>query len=380
MRILYHHRTLADGAEGVHINAMVAAFRKLGHEVRVRGFGGPMAAPAERGTAARLRRVLPKPAFELAAFALNAPEYLRVRREIRAFGADLLYARHARFDSAALAAAHACGVPAILEVNALFSQGAYHACEPLAFRRCGRLVETKALSLATLVLAVSTPLAEQALALTKAATVIVMPNGADHEHFDIRLADGAAVRARHDLNDRVVVGWSGIVRAWHGLELLLQAIAPTPETHLLIVGDGPARQDVQARADSLGLHQRLTITGRVPHAAMRDYLAAMDVCVVAGEQTGVASPMKLLEYMAMSRPVVAPALPNIQDVVADGVNGLVFPPGDAAGLTSVLQRLVGEPALRQRLGAAARQTVEASRNWQAIASQALALMEARGTR
>ncbi len=157
------------------------------------------------------------------------------------------------------------------------------------------------------------------------------------------------------------------------MELLLEALALVPDACLLIVGDGPARAALEERASVLGLRDRLVITGRVPHEAMRDHVAAMDIAVVADERTGVASPMKLLEYMAMARPVVAPRLDNIADLVEDEADGLLFPPGDVTALGAVLRRLAEDASLRERLGGAARRKIETTRNWRENAKQVLHL-------
>jgi glycosyltransferase involved in cell wall biosynthesis len=100
----------------------------------------------------------------------------------------------------------------------------------------------------------------------------------------------------------------------------------------------------------------------------------MDVAVVAEDRTRVASPMKLLEYMAMGRPVVAPALDNIRDLITDGVNGLLFVPSDAQALAAVLRSLREDGGLRSRLGDSARRTVCQSRNWSAVAKSLIGLM------
>ena len=107
---------------------------------------------------------------------------------------------------------------------------------------------------------------------------------------------------------------------------------------------------------------------------MPAHVAAMDAAVVAHDRTGVASPMKLLEYMAMAKPVVAPRLDNIRDVIDDGRNGLLFTPGDAADLARVLSALQQDPALGSRLGRAARETITTARNWPAIAAQVVQLV------
>jgi glycosyltransferase involved in cell wall biosynthesis len=376
VRILYHHRTLADGAEGIHIAAMIDAFKQLGHDVR-------LMAPASNGPVkpsalAGIRRALPRWAFECASAAVNLPEYIEARRLIQSFDPDLIYARLARYDVATLAAARHAGVPSVVEANSLFTQGAYHGFEQLAWLRLARRFERRALELATVVVAVSTPLAEQ-IQRFAGRPAHVLPNGADPRLFDSARADGRAVRGRFRIGRSLVVGWSGIVREWHGVERLLDAVIETNGAHLLIVGDGPARPALEARAARLGAADRMTITGRVPHQDMPQYLAAMDIAVVADERTGVASPMKLLEYMSMSRAVVAPRLPNIIDIIEHGVDGLLFTPDNGRELVDAIQRLASDDELRRTVGSSARDKIERERNWLAIAAHVLSLVHPRNS-
>ena len=372
MRIIYHHRTLADGAEGIHITSMVEAFRSLGHEVLVRGLAGSDGSLGRPGLVDKVRNTLPAWAAEVSAACLNVPELIDARRSIRQWRADVVYKRHARYDIATLAAARWDGVPTILEVNSLFSQGAYHEFEPLALRSLAARFERYALSLASVVIAVSTPLADQIRTLAR-RPVHVLPNGADPNYFDIGQAGVETVRRRHRLAGKTTIGWVGILRQWHGLELLLEAVSTIPEAQLLLVGDGPARHAIEERADALGLAGRMIITGRVEHREVRDHVAAFDVAVVPDERTGVASPMKLVEYMSMARAVVAPRLDNIRDLIDDGADGLLFEQGNAGALAAVLRAAIDDPGLRLRLGGAARRKVELERNWRAIAIHALRL-------
>jgi glycosyltransferase involved in cell wall biosynthesis len=366
MRILYHHRTLADGAEGIHIASMVDAFRALGHEVRV---CGATAAPGRKATrAATLKARLPGVAFEAASVAYNLPEYLAMRRAIREWRPDLLYKRHARYDVGPVLAARRASLPTVLEVNAVYSARPYRDFEPQVLQPIAACLERVALRAATTVMAVSSPMAAQVQRLAGRAAIVV-PNGADPIAFD----PATVTPATGPWSDGgLLLGWSGGLRAWHGLDLLLEALAGLPtDVRLLIVGDGPARADVEAQALRLGLDKRIFITGLLPAAAMPSYVAAMDVGVVAHERTGVASPMKLLEYMAMGKAVVAPDLPNIRDVLTAERTGLTFAAGRAEDLRTAIERLTDE-ALRHRLGQAARDMIVRERNWHAIAAQVLA--------
>lgn len=373
MRILYHHRTLADGAEGIHIAAMVDAFRQLGHDVLIDGVLPGAGTMPKRSRIERVRSAMPQVLFEMASIAYNVRDYLSVQRSIRRFRPDLLYKRHSRFDVGALLAARHRGVRSVLEVNALFTGNQYHAFEPLALPALARGLERMALRLATLVIAVSTPLARQAHELA-GVDVRVVPNGADPARFDPQRVTGGRVRAHFGFGESTVIGWAGILREWHGLERLLAAAARLPNTRLLIVGDGPAREALESGARRLGVEDRLVISGRVPHDEMPEFIAAMDVAVVADERTGVASPMKLLEYMAMGIPVVAPRIENIGDLLEDGVDALLFEPGNVDNLCERLRQLASEPALRRALGSAARLKIERQRNWCAVARDVLAMI------
>jgi len=221
---------------------------------------------------------------------------------------------------------------------------------------------------------VSTPLARQVRALAPGARVTVIPNAVDPVRFDPRRAGRDAMRARLGLGHRCTIGWTGILRAWHGLDLLLEAIVRLPDTHLLIVGDGPSREEVERRAAALGVDGRVTVTGRVPHAEVPAYLSAMDVAVVAAERTGIASPMKLLEYLAMGRAVVAPRTESLADVVHDEETALLFEPDSAPGLAACLARLAADPELRAALGERAAAFVRRERTWERNAERVLALV------
>jgi len=370
MRILYHHRSLADGAEGIHIDGMVDAFRSLGHEVHVRGLAAASDDPTRRTWVERVRNSVPRVLFELATTASNVAEYLDTQHAVREIRPHFVYKRHARNDVGAIYAARRLGVPLVLEVNCVFTSQEYRQFEPMVLERMGAAMEARALRLSTVTLAVSTPLAKQIdrLASTRA---LVLPNGVDPVQFDPARAHAGRVRARYGLGDSPVVGWTGVIREWHGLELLIESLQQVPRARLLVIGDGPARPAIERHAAALGLSSRVVITGRTPHDEMPDHLATLDVAVVAHDRTGIASPMKLLEYMAMGCAVVAPRLDNICDIVDDGENGLLFRPGDAAELGHTLAVLLANPALRARLGRQARATVENTRNWRRNAAVVL---------
>jgi glycosyltransferase involved in cell wall biosynthesis len=198
----------------------------------------PNADAGERGIVGRVRRLLPGPAYELASVACNGLEYEAVRRVVADFRPDLLYKRHARNDVAALAIAARRGITTVLEVNCLYSNPGYIQFEPLTFPWITARLERRALSLASLVVAVSSPLAQQVrdLGINSVETV---PNGANAVTFRPSGTDPGTNRSRLGLPDTLTIGWAGILRDWHGLDLLLDALTYLPGVTLVVIGDGP---------------------------------------------------------------------------------------------------------------------------------------------
>ena len=151
-----------------------------------------------------------------------------------------------------------------------------------------------------------------------------------------------------------------------GAAILLGALAAiadrAPDARLVIIGEGPLRRRLQAQASRLGLGARVAFLGAMEHAATLEWLARAAVVAVPsltgrdGDAEGL--PTVLLEAAALGRAVVATAAGGIAEAVQDGVSALLVPPGEVEGLAEALGRLLGDPDLAARLGAAARLQVE----------------------
>jgi glycosyltransferase involved in cell wall biosynthesis len=158
--------------------------------------------------------------------------------------------------------------------------------------------------------------------------------------------------------------------------MLIEAFAQLhdkhPQLHLLIVGDGALQAELEAQVMKRGLVPNVTFAGRVSHEEVRYYIAAMDIAV-SPHANFYASPMKILEYMAMAKAVVAPNLPNIRDILCHGENCLLFEPESVESLVAQLDTLLQNPSTRSAIGIAARRKIEIQRNWQHNAQQVLEL-------
>ncbi len=152
------------------------------------------------------------------------------------------------------------------------------------------------------------------------------------------------------------VGYAGHLYAWKGVDILLEALARLPGARGLIVGGHSAESDLarlKALAERLGIADRVTFTGLVEPARVPELLRDAAVLVLPNPASAIStqftSPLKLFEYLAAGRPIVASDLPAIREVLHDGVDSLLVPPGDAAALATAIGRLLEDPVLAERL-------------------------------
>lgn len=357
MNILYHHSTLADGAEGVHIAAMVKAFRQLGHAVHVVPLvdanGGGGALRADR--LSDWRRCLPRWLCELGELGLNVASFAKVWKAARAFRPDMLYVRHTRFNLAPFLVTRLLGIGAILEANSVFSMPGIQEFEPILWRRTCRTIERLTCRLANAVVTVSGPLRDDLVSIgVPPGKITVLPNGVDTELFRSPAPGRRRYRDALGLHDRVLLGYAGNLRSWQGLDFLLRTLAQMPmaaeKLHLLVLGDGPERAALERLVFELGLGPWVSFLGRVTHDEMPAILDAFDIGVLPAERRHHASPMKIIEYMAMGKPVVAPRQRNILELIADDQEGVLFEPENALSLQAALLRLSRDADFRLAMG------------------------------
>lgn len=162
-----------------------------------------------------------------------------------------------------------------------------------------------------------------------------------------------------------LVAYAGHLYAWKGVDVLLEALAQLPGVKGLIVGGHAAEPDlarVKDRAYELDLSDRVTFTGLVEPAKVAGHLARASILVLPNPASAISthftSPLKLFEYMAARRAIVASDLPAIREVLTDGREALLVTPGDASALATAIRRLIEDPELAERLARAAFDAVE----------------------
>jgi glycosyltransferase involved in cell wall biosynthesis len=161
---------------------------------------------------------------------------------------------------------------------------------------------------------------------------------------------------RTDPAGRFTVAYSGHLYPWKGVDLVIEAVAALPDARGLIIGGHPGEPDLarlSALAGRLHCAERITFTGLLLPRDARRRLQAADVVVLPNPASTIStrftSPLKLFEYMASGRPIVASDLPSIREVLRDGESAILVNAGDAQALTDGLRRLRDDQALGARL-------------------------------
>ncbi|MBN1890515.1 MAG: glycosyltransferase family 4 protein [Thermoflexales bacterium] len=173
----------------------------------------------------------------------------------------------------------------------------------------------------------------------------------------------------------------GTLADWQGLDVLVEAtriLAARRTVRLRIVGHGRGRQrkELLKRVRKLGLAELVSVEAAVPHHAMPALLAQADVCIAPlsyndRNVTQGCCPLKLIEYMACGRPIVASNLPVVRELAREDVDALLFTPDDPADLARCIQAILDNPALAQGLAASAAGRAHTAFSWHAAQKKLL---------
>ncbi|MET0106816.1 MAG: glycosyltransferase family 4 protein [Sedimenticola sp.] len=351
MKILYHHRIASKDGQYVHIEEIVTALRELGHEVLLvePNITGSKNFGESSGLVKQIRRFLPGFIHEIVEFVYCFYDYFRLIKAIKEFKPNFIYERYNLFFPSGIWAKKRLHIPLILEVNApLYDERSNH--DSISLNKLAQWSESYVWRNADFVLPVTRVLADSVVSRKVDPNKIkVIPNGINRKQFSTGI-DSEEISKRYGLEDKLVLGFTGFIREWHRLDRVIDVInqSDNKNWHLLIVGDGPARIKLEKQANDLNVNDRVTITGIVERESIVKYVSTFDIALQP-DVVSYASPLKLFEYLALGKAIIAPDKENIREILSDGNNALLFEPGNDSDFTEKLLRLCNSESLRRDL-------------------------------
>lgn len=260
-----------------------------------------------------------------------------------------------------------CGVPYVVSLRGGDVPGFQYEGIGVYHRLAGPVIRA-VWRKAAAVVANSDGLAALARRFAPEVPVTVVPNGVDATLFT-----PVAENRKHTDGPLRLLVVGRLVRQ-KGVDCLLDAMARLPDpavVALTVVGDGPARPELEAQAARLGLSGRVAFVGWRGRDELPGLYQTADVFVLPSRDEGM--PNVVLEAMACGLPVVATDIPGSRDLVVDGETGVLMAVDDTAALHAALAQLAADPQARQRMGTAGRQRVAEHFSWGAVAAAYLAL-------
>jgi len=360
MKILYHHRIRSKDGQYVQIEELTEALRARGHEIVL---VGPKAVEtedfgADAGFVDVLKDSLPGFVYEALEFMYSFFAWGRICYQILRHRPDCIYERYSLFSPAGIWAKGLFGLPLLLEVNApLYAERKKYS--GIALDRLARWSEAFTWRGCDHALPVTRVLAGHLTSVgVGEKRITVIPNGVNPARL-ANLPSRPQAKSRLGLDSKLVLGFVGFIHDWHGLSQVVELLHTQRDAdlHLLILGEGPGRAAIERRAAELGVADRFHFTGIVQRNEVGRYLAAFDIALQPAV-TPYASPLKLFEYLYLGLPIVAPATDNIREILEDRVNALLFEPDSPEAFCQAVRTLCTDPALRARLGAEAKSTIE----------------------
>jgi len=201
--------------------------------------------------------------------------------------------------------------------------------------------------------------------------VTVIENGANTKLFRPMNISEARRELKLDETHNYIC-FVGALYEWQGVEYLVNAspniLKELPQSIFLIVGDGPSRESLTNLADQNGVLDKFIFTGMIPYEKVNIYINSSDICVIPRPPIK-GSPLKLYEYMACGKPIVASDIDGIHEILKESKSGVCVAPRDPYELSEAIVSLLQDPESRKKMGESGRKYVVENRSWENVAAK-----------
>jgi glycosyltransferase involved in cell wall biosynthesis len=369
---------------GRHMREMIAAMRKNGHEVQTLIMGGEKSERAipivkENSLKKIAKAIIPKIIWEsfkdyrLIQFDNQAKQKLNTA--MQDFGPDLVYERGNYLMPSGTALVSEKKVRHILEINGPYIEERVELQGKSLFTGKASRAEEEQIANTNLLVVVSSPLKEYFIKKHSipATKILVTPNAVNFDDIVINGDKVNELRKELHLDGKTVIGFVGSIFPYHGVDILIEAFSNlkqrenTKNLSLLIIGDGETLEELKAFAIKKGLKDDVIFTGKVPHNDIYNYIELFDIAIMA-KTNWYCSPIKIFEYGALQKPIIAPDTQSVRDVIVQDNDGLLVNP-NAKEIATAMQEYLSNIEKRKSHGLSFYNKIKNEHVWQIVAKK-----------
>ncbi|MCD6327859.1 glycosyltransferase family 4 protein [bacterium] len=350
-----------------HVREMCKAFQALGCEVRlvVSNDGGAFDPSFDIKYDSFCALESKKLGYDFRKLLLNRQLGKKLAETRLGFEPDIIYERYDLYATAGSKLALRSRIPHVIEVNAPL---VIEQRNVLHFPRLARLYERRTLSKASLLVGVSPDVCDMMRETAPDAQILLVENGVNIDLFNPSVS-GEAIKRRYGLDGKTTIGFVGSLKGRQGISTMIRAamllLEKNDSLRFLIVGGGNNLAKYRKQVTDSGHSEGIILTGPAPNHEVPSYIAAFDVCVAPYMPYPELhfSSIKLKEYVAMQKPIVTTDLPQIREVLRDGLDAILAKPADEKGLAEKIASLIANPASMKMLAQSAHDHLKDGISW-----------------
>lgn len=356
----------------VHVQELAKALKTLNHEIKVCFLNKFICVEDAEKRVVRefLKKLLSKYIGVFNSIISNIFYFLREWNLVLKEKPDILLVRYNIFNFSIAIICKIFKIPFILEINApMVYEKKKFSNHVIKLSFIGWFLERLMIRYADIVYVVSSQLKQFYIQKNVPSHKIhVIYNGADEKRINPSIIS-KKVEIEYKLQQKNVLGFIGSFHYWHGMEkvqsFILDILSTATNTVFLMVGDGPLKNSLEYFVKKHKITDKVFFTGYVEYNNIPLYLSVMDIVLAPYPKHDFFyySPIKLFEYMAAGKSVIAPAIGQIKEIINDGVNGILFKAGDYEEMLNKSILLLQDNILCKKIGKEARKTIENNYTW-----------------
>ncbi len=287
---------------------------------------------------------------------------------------DVIYIRHSPFDILPILISRIVKIPCIIETNYSYKELKMQMSNIIVFPI--KIIDKLSYNLTDYIVTISNNLKDDIYSTHNIDKnkIFVIPNGADIDKFKPSNSKDARELLKLD-NDFRYICFVGSIKIWQGLDYLVKSasiiLKEVPNTKFLIVGNGSYLNNVINMTENANVRDNFIFYKSVPNERVPIYINAGDICVAPFCKGRIASPIKIYEYMACGKPIIASSIDGISDLLERSSAGISVPSNDAIQLADNIIKLLKDETLRDIMGKNARKYVIENYTWKITAKRIL---------